>query len=76
MILVPGLTGCEASRHVLQAAEAWLADGAPVVRLNLRGSPPGRSLAKGHYHMDRVQDLADACLAVAALDPVSGARAS
>ena len=69
VILLPGLTGCEASRHVLQAADAWLADGAPVVRLNLRGSPPGRSLAKGHYHMDRVQDLADACLAVAALDP-------
>ena len=46
-----------------------MAAGAPVVRLNLRGSPPGRSLARGHYHMDRVQDLADACLAMAALDP-------
>ena len=69
VILVPGLTGCEASRHVLQAADAWMAAGAPVVRLNLRGSPPGRSLARGHYHMDRVQDLADACLAVTALDP-------
>ena len=72
VILVPGLTGCEASRHVLQAAEAWAAEGAPVVRLNLRGSPPGRSLARGHYHMDRVQDLADACLAVGDLD--SGIR--
>lgn len=69
VILVPGLTGCEASRHVLQATDAWAADGAPVVRLNLRGAPPGRSLAKGHYHMDRVQDLADACLAVGDLDP-------
>ena len=69
VILVPGLTGCEASRHVLQAADAWAAEGAPVVRLNLRGSPPGRSLAKGHYHMNRLQDLADACLAVADLDP-------
>ena len=69
VILVPGLTGCEASRHVLQAADARVADGAPVVRLNLRGSPPGRSLARGHYHMDRVQDLADACLAVGDLDP-------
>ena len=69
VILVPGLTGCEASRHVLQAANAWVADGAPVVRLNLRGSPPGRSLARSHYHMDRVRDLADACLAVADLDP-------
>ena len=69
VILVPGLTGCEASRHVLQAADAWAADGAPVVRLNLRGSPPGRSLARGHYHMDRVQDLADVCRAVGDLDP-------
>ena len=54
---------------MLQAADAWVSDGAPVVRLNLRGSPPGRSLARGHYHMDRVQDLADACLALADLDP-------
>ena len=69
VVLVPGLTGCEGSRHVLQSAGAWAAGGAPVVRLNLRGSPPGRSLAKGHYHMDRVRDLADACLAVSALDP-------
>ena len=69
VVLVPGLTGCEASRHVLQAAEAFLADGAAVIRLNLRGAPPGRSLARGHYHMDRVRDLADACAAVAGLDP-------
>ena len=69
VILVPGLTGCEASRHVLQSAGAWAASGAPVVRLNLRGSPPGRALAQGHYHMDRVQDLADACEAVGDLDP-------
>ena len=69
VVLVPGLTGCEGSRHVLQSAGAWAASGAPVVRLNLRGSPPGRSLAKGHYHMDRVRDLADACLAVSDLDP-------
>ena len=69
VVLVPGLTGCEGSRHVLQSAGAWAAGGAPVVRLNLRGSPPGRSLAKGHYHMDRVRDLADACLAVSDLDP-------
>ena len=69
VMLVPGLTGCEASRHVLQSAAAWAARGAPVVRLNLRGSPPGRALARGHYHMDRVQDLADACLAVCELEP-------
>ena len=69
VILVPGLTGCEASRHVLQSAGAFLEAGHPVVRLNLRGSPPGRSLARFHYHMDRVSDLADACLAAGELDP-------
>ena len=69
IVLIPGLTGCEASRHVLQSTGAFLAEGAAVVRLNLRGSPPGRALARGHYHMDRVRDLADACLAVAELDP-------
>ncbi len=74
VVLVPGLTGCEASRHVLQAAGAFLAGGAAVVRLNLRGSAPGRSLARGHYHMDRVGDLADACRAVAGLDPGIGDR--
>ena len=68
VVLVPGLTGCEGSRHVLQSAGAILAGGAAVVRLNLRGSAPGRSLARGHYHMDSVGDLADACLAVAELD--------
>lgn len=74
VILVPGLTGCEASWHVLQSAGAFLAAGHPVIRLNLRGSPPGRSLARGHYHMDRVRDLADACLAVAELDAGIGDR--
>ena len=69
VVLVPGLVGCEASRYVLQSAGAWLASGAPVVRLNLRGSPPGRSIARSHHHMGRVRDLADACLAVAGLDP-------
>ena len=49
VVLVPGLTGCEGSRHVLQSAGAFLAAGAAVVRLNLRGSAPGRSLARGHY---------------------------
>ncbi len=74
VILVPGLTGCEGSRHVLQSAAAWRAAGAPVIRLNLRGAPPGRTLARGHYHMDRVRDLADACLAAAELDPGIGER--
>ena len=69
VVLVSGLAGCEASRYVLQSAGAWLASGAPVARLNLSASPPGRSVARGHHNMDRVRDLADACLAVADLDP-------
>ena len=72
VVLVPGLAGCETSRYVLQSTGAWVASGAPVVRLNLRGSPPGRSVARGHHHMDRVRDLADACLAVADLNPGIG----
>ena len=74
VVLVPGLVGCETSRYILQSADAWVASGAPVVRLNLRGSPPGRSIARGHHHMDRVRDLADTCLAVADLDPAITAR--
>ena len=74
VVLVPGLAGCETSRYVLQSTGTWLASGAPVVRLNLRGSPPGRSPARGHHHMDRVRDLADACLAVADLNPGIGDR--
>ncbi len=69
IILIHGLTGCENSRHILQSAEAWLNQGAPVIRLNLRGSPPGRSIARDHYHMNRLGDLADACRFVVDLLP-------
>ena len=72
VVLVPGLTGCEGSPAVLQAAEAWLRDGASVLRLNPRGAPPGAGIAKDLHHMDRVGDLADACLALAGR--VSGYR--
>lgn len=64
-VLVHGLTGCEDSFHVLQAGAALLAAGHGVVRLNLRGAPPGRALARGHYHMNRFGDLADACAGLA-----------
>ena len=65
LILVPGLTGCEGSPAVLQAAAVWLRNGAHVLRLNLRGAPPGAAIARSLHHMDRVGDLADACEALA-----------
>ena len=63
VILVPGLTGCDASPAVLQAAAVWIQAGGSVLRLNLRGAPPGAGVAQSVHHMDRVGDLADACLA-------------
>ena len=68
VVLVPGLTGCEGSPAVLQAAAVWLRNGADVLRLNLRGAPPGAAIARSLHHMDRVGDLADACEALAGID--------
>ena len=65
VILIPGLTGCDGSPAVLQAAGVWLRHGAHVLRLNLRGAPPGAAIAGSLHHMDRVGDLADACEALA-----------
>ncbi len=72
MILVPGLTGCDASPAVLQAAAVWIQAGGSVLRLNLRGAPPGAGVAQSVHHMDRVSDLADACLAFGDLCPEIG----
>jgi len=66
VMLLPGLTGCDASPAVLQAARYWIGRGHAVVRLNMRGAPPGADMAHGLHHMDRVSDLADACKGVAA----------
>ena len=65
VILVPGLTGCDGSPAVLQAAAVLLRNGAHVLRLNLRGAPPGAAMARSLHHMDRIGDLADACEALA-----------
>ena len=62
VVLMPerASTGCEASIGTCCRSAGVMADerDAPVVRLIHRDSPPGRPLARGHYHMDRVRDLA------------------
>ena len=65
VVLVPGLTGCEASPAVLQAAGHLLEQGLSVLRLNLRGAPMVAGIAQGLHHMGRISDLADACVALA-----------
>ncbi len=69
VVLLPGLTGCEASPAVLQAAEFWLKRGHPALRVNLRGSPPVTGIARSFHHMGRVADLADVCTALLDLRP-------
>ncbi len=66
LVLIHGLTGCEDSLHVRTAARHALTEGYAVLRLNLRGAPPGRHLARQHYHAGRSADLADALEALRA----------
>ena len=65
-LLVHGLTGCCRSDYMLATSSCLRASGHAVVRLNLRGSAPGRRLAQGHYHAGRSADLADAIAALPA----------
>ena len=67
LVLIHGLTGCEDSLHLRTAARHALTQGYAVLRLNLRGAPPGRHLARQHYHAGRSADLADALEALRAL---------
>jgi predicted alpha/beta-fold hydrolase len=64
VVLVHGLSGCEASLYILRSAATLLAAGWPVLRLNLRGAGPSRTVSRGHYHAGRSDDLR---LALAAL---------
>ncbi len=65
LVLIHGLTGCEDSHHLRDAAAHALEQGYAVLRLNLRGAAPGRGLARQHYHAGRSADLADALKALA-----------
>ncbi|MGE0661299.1 MAG: YheT family hydrolase [Reyranellaceae bacterium] len=56
-LLIHGLTGSADSNYVLDSAAHLLGRGHPVLRLNLRGAGPSRTLCKGQYYAGRSQDL-------------------
>ena len=60
IVLIHGLAGCEASDSVVTSLRHLVAQGWPVLRLNLRGAAPSRPTAAGHYHAGRTEDLAQA----------------
>jgi uncharacterized protein len=57
VILIHGLTGSEASAYILSQARTLLDGGLRVLRLNLRGAGPSRTVCGGHYYAGRSQDL-------------------
>lgn len=57
VILIHGLTGSEDSLYILSQARVLLDRGHGVLRLNLRGAGPSRSLCAGQYYAGRSQDL-------------------
>ena len=57
VILVHGLTGCENSSHMLNAARHLLDRGYRVLRLNLRGCGASRPHCREHYHIGRTADF-------------------
>ncbi len=60
IVLVHGLTGSQHSETVVAAARHFVAQGWPVLRLNLCGATPSRPTARGFYHAGKTQDLVDA----------------
>jgi predicted alpha/beta-fold hydrolase len=65
-LLIHGLGGCEDSVYLRRSAEHFLANGHPVLRLNLRGAGPSRPHCAQQYHAGRSADLH---AAVAGLEP-------
>ena len=57
VLLIHGLTGSEDSHYILSQARLLLDRGHCVLRLNLRGAGPSRSLCGGHYYAGRSQDF-------------------
>lgn len=64
VVLIHGLSGCEASPYMEQSARYWSARGHPVLRLNLRGAGPSRPHCRLQYHAGRSRDLRDALRAL------------
>jgi predicted alpha/beta-fold hydrolase len=56
-ILIHGLTGAEDSLYLFTMARLLLDRGGRVLRLNLRGAGPSRSVCSQHYYAGRSQDL-------------------
>ncbi len=56
-VLIHGLTGCADSHYVKRAAGRLLAEGYPVLRLNLRGAGACRQSCREHYHSGRSEDF-------------------
>jgi len=57
VILVHGLTGCENSAYILNAARHILDHGYSVLRVNLRGCGASRPYCREHYHIGRTADF-------------------
>lgn len=70
-VLIHGLTGSEDSHYLRVTARHLLGQGYAVLRLNLRGSGPGRALARQQYHAGRSADLDAALRAFHALEPAA-----
>jgi uncharacterized protein len=66
VLLIHGLTGDEVSVYIKRSAGNLLAEGYPVLRLNLRGAGPSRPLSRLQYHAGRTADLE---MALKALPP-------
>ncbi|UUX50396.1 alpha/beta fold hydrolase [Nisaea acidiphila] len=58
VVLIHGLTGCEDSFHMRDAARYFVSAGLRVLRLNLRGAGPTRAACTHAYHAGRSDDLA------------------
>ncbi len=64
VVLLHGLSGCEASFYILKTAAHLLSLGCRVLRLNLRGAGPSRPFCRFQYHAGHTDDLADALAAL------------
>jgi uncharacterized protein len=60
VVLIHGVAGSETSVNIVTTARRLVEADWPVLRLNLRGSPPSRPTCAGRYHGGRTEDLAEA----------------
>lgn len=72
IVLIHGLTGSQHSETVVAATRYGVAQGWPVLRLNLCGTTPSRPTARGFYHAGKTRDLADALHSIPAALKTNG----